>query len=205
MEDEPLRQVYTVPNLITLIRLLMVPLAFSVLITGKHDFLAFALFAIAGASDFIDGQIARRTNQVSELGKLIDPFVDRFLIAAGLIGLYLVGRLPLWVPVVLIARDAILLLGTIPLHHFGVGRIDVLFAGKTTTVFLLVGFSWLIVNIAKIPGLGWTTASWLPGFNAQTVPGGIWFVYAGMLLSLVTFCGYLIIAIRRLRQLRVKD
>ncbi|MCL2881354.1 MAG: CDP-alcohol phosphatidyltransferase family protein [Coriobacteriia bacterium] len=196
------RQVYTVPNLITLIRFLMVPLAFSVLIGGGHDILAFVLFAVAGASDFLDGQIARRTNQVSELGKLIDPFVDRFLIAAGLIGLYIVGRIPLWILVVLIARDLILLVGTIPLHYFGVGRIDVLFAGKTTTVFLLAGFSWLIANIIKIPGLGLTHSAAFPGFNFQTVPAGIWLVYTGTALSLVTFVCYLVIAVRRLRLAR---
>lgn len=200
--DDLMRQVYTVPNLITLIRFLMVPLAFSVLIGGGHDILAFVLFAVAGASDFLDGQIARRTNQVSELGKLIDPFVDRFLIAAGLLGLYIVGRLPLWILVVLIARDLILLVGTIPLHYFGVERIDVLFAGKTTTVFLLAGFSWLIANIIKIPGLGLTHSLALPGFNFQTVPAGIWLVYAGTALSLVTFVCYLVIALRRLKRAR---
>ena len=203
--DEPTssdsRQIYTVPNLITLIRLMMVPLAFSVLIGGKHDLLAFALFATAGASDFLDGQIARRTNQVSELGKLIDPFVDRFLIAAGLIGLYFVGRLPLWILVLLILRDVILLLGTIPLHHFGAKRIDVLFIGKATTVFLLVGFAWLIANVFKIPGLGWTRSSAFPGFNTAMVPAGIWFVYAGLILSLITFCCYIVIAVRRLHHL----
>ncbi|MCL2332174.1 MAG: CDP-alcohol phosphatidyltransferase family protein [Actinomycetia bacterium] len=198
--DDLLRQIYTVPNLITFVRLMMVPLAFSVLIGGKHDILAFVLFAAAGASDFIDGQIARRTNQVSELGKLIDPFVDRFLIAAGLIGLYIVGRLPLWILVVLIARDAILLLGTIPLHRYGVGRIDVLFVGKATTVFLLAGFSWLIANVMKIPGLAWTQSPAFPGFNTQAAPAGIWLVYSGMALSLITFICYVIIAVRRLRQ-----
>ena len=200
--DELLRQVYTVPNVITLIRLIMVPLAFSVLIGGKHDVLAFVLFAVAGASDFLDGQIARRTNQVSELGKLIDPFVDRFLIAAGLIGLYIVGRVPLWLLVVLIARDVILLLGTIPLHHFGVGRVDVLFAGKTTTVFLLCGFSWLIANILKVSGLGWTHSPAFPGFNTQVVPFGIWLVYIGTALSLITFVCYIVIALKRLRHVR---
>ncbi|MCL2654278.1 MAG: CDP-alcohol phosphatidyltransferase family protein [Coriobacteriia bacterium] len=200
--DDLLRQVYTVPNLITLIRFMMVPLAFSVLIGGAHDILAFVLFAVAGASDFLDGQIARRTNQVSELGKLIDPFVDRFLIAAGLIGLYIVGRLPLWILVILIARDLILLLGTIPLHHFGIGRIDVLFAGKTTTVFLLAGFSWLIANIMKIPGLGLTRSPALPGFNAQVVPAGIWLVYIGTALSIITFACYIVIALKLLRRAR---
>jgi len=199
---ELLSQAYTVPNLITFIRLMMVPIAFFVLIGGKHNILACVLFAVAGASDFLDGQIARRTNQVSELGKLIDPFVDRFLIAAGLIGLYIVGRVPLWILVVLIARDVILVLGTIPLNRLGVGRIDVLFVGKTTTVFLLFGFSWLIANILKVPGLGLTRSLAFPGFNTQLVPFGIWLVYIGLTLSLITFICYLAIAIRRLRRTR---
>jgi len=200
--EDLLRQIYTIPNLITLIRLMMVPLAFSVLIGGKHDILAFVLFAVAGASDFVDGQIARRTNQVSEVGKLIDPFVDRFLIAAGLIGLYIVGRLPLWILVVLIARDAVLLLGTIPLHHYKISRIDVLYLGKMTTVFLLTGFSWLIANIIKIPGLGLVQSAAFPGFSAQPVAAGIWFVYLGMIFSLITFFCYVVIALKRLKQTR---
>ena len=200
--EEVSRQIYTIPNLITLIRLMMVPLAFSVLIAGKHNILAFVLFAVAGASDFVDGQIARRTHQVTELGKLIDPFVDRFLIAAGLIGLYIVGRLPLWILIVLIARDVILLLGTIPLHHYHIGRIDVLYIGKVTTVFLLVGFSWLIANVIKLPGLGVTSSPAFPGFSAAPVAFGIWFVYAGLILSLITFFAYLFIASQRLKQIR---
>ncbi len=197
--DDPLRQIYTVPNVITLIRLLLVPIAFSILVQGGQDILAFILFAVAGFSDFIDGQIARRTNQVSELGKLIDPFVDRFLIAAGLIGLYVVGRMPLWILIVLIARDLILLLGSVPLQRLGIGRIDVIYIGKVTTVLLLVGFSWLIANIVKVPGLGLTTSTLLPGFNQGNVVLGIWLVYAGLVLSIITFVCYIAIALKRLK------
>jgi cardiolipin synthase len=87
----------------------LVPLFFTVMINGTNDTLAFLLFAFAASTDWIDGQIARRTGTVTEIGKAIDPLVDRLLIASGVLGLYIEGRLPLWIVFVLLARDFYLL------------------------------------------------------------------------------------------------
>lgn len=195
IQDHP-EQIYTVANVITVVRLLLVPFAFSVLVSRDNDTLAFVLFALAGASDFVDGQIARRTHTVTEIGKIIDPLVDRFLIAAGVVGLYAVHRLPLWVLVVLIGRDVFLLSGMARLRKLGVHRVDVLFIGKLTTILLLFGFSGLILNWPVQPGLSMTSLSAFPGFTSAPVSVWIWFVYGGLLCSVVTAISYVVVAWR---------
>lgn len=189
-------QIYTVANVITMIRLLLVPFAFSVLVSGNNDLLAFLLFAGAAASDFLDGQIARRTHTITEIGAIIDPLVDRFLIAAGLIGLYAVERLPLWIVGLLVARDLWLLYGSARIKVLNLPRIEVLFIGKVTTAVLLAGFSGLILNAPVIKGIPLTTYAWLPGFNGQPVSIWIFIVYIGMVLSLVTMFQYMAVAYR---------
>ena len=183
--------VYTVANIITVLRLVLVPIFFAVLITGTNDVVAFALFALAASTDWLDGQIARRTGTVTQIGKAIDPLVDRLLIAAGVLGVYIEGRLPLWVVVVLLARDAYLLYGAWRLEAYHV-RLPVTFLGKATTFTLLTGFSIMI--------LGWPVL---------TIGGGEWYagtliVYVGVALSLTTAVQYTLIARRISRDLRTQ-
>ena len=83
------------------------------------------LFAIAASTDWLDGQIARRTGTVTALGKAIDPLVDRLLIAAGVFGLWLVDRLPGWIVFVLMARDVYLGYGAWRLEQFYRRRLPV--------------------------------------------------------------------------------
>ena len=93
--EEVSNRIFTVPNLISAIRLCLVPV-FLILLLNGYDLAAAFLFALAAGTDWIDGQIARRTNQVSKLGQLLDPAVDRILMIVGVAGLFIVGRLPLW-------------------------------------------------------------------------------------------------------------
>ncbi|MDR1775633.1 MAG: CDP-alcohol phosphatidyltransferase family protein [Actinomycetes bacterium] len=192
-------QIITAANVITVLRLILVPLAFSVLVNRGHDLLAFALFAVAGLSDGLDGMIARRTNTVTQLGQAIDPLVDRFLIAAGVIGLYVVGRVPTWILVVLIARDCVLLIGLAVLRKVRADSVHVLFIGKATTVAVLVGFAGLIANVPHADGLGLITSGVLPGFSTGSYCVWIWFVYLGLVLSLMTMCAYFVMGIRAIR------
>ena len=97
-------RIFTVPNVISAVRLCLVPV-FLVLLFEGHDLAATFLFALAAGTDWIDGQIARRTNAVSRLGQLLDPAVDRILMIAGVSGLFLTGRLPLWIILVVLAID----------------------------------------------------------------------------------------------------
>lgn len=196
--NEVSSMVFTVPNLISLIRLCLVPI-FLVLLFQGYDLMATFLFALAAGTDWIDGQIARRTNTVSKLGQLLDPTVDRVLMASGVIGLFIVGRLPLWIILVVLIRDLFLLGGGAYLLQRYRIRISVIFPGKVATTLLFVGFAGLLLNWPLLPGLGMTDLSWLPGFSAQAYSWGIWFVYIGLTLALATTVYYVIAALMKLR------
>jgi cardiolipin synthase len=178
--------VYSVANMITIVRLMMVPFFFTVLVirNGRYGILAFVLFVVASSTDFLDGMIARRTGTVTQVGKVIDPLVDRALIASGVVGLYVLDRIPLWIVLVLLGRDLYLLYGAWVLerHH---RRMPVMFIGKVTTAVLLTAFSALILGPAlRLPG----------GITALDI--GTVLLYAGLVLSLTTAVLYTISAWR---------
>ncbi|CVH79983.1 CDP-diacylglycerol--glycerol-3-phosphate 3-phosphatidyltransferase [Coriobacteriaceae bacterium CHKCI002] len=194
-------RIFTVPNVISAVRLCLVPV-FLVLLFEGHDLAATFLFALAAGTDWIDGQIARRTNAVSRLGQLLDPAVDRILMIAGVSGLFLTGRLPLWIILVVLARDLLLLAGgAFALKRYRV-RVAVVFPGKVATTLLFVGFAGLLLNWPLVPGLGVVDASWLPGLNGQTCSWSIWFVYAGLALALATTVYYVGAGLSRIRAAR---
>jgi cardiolipin synthase len=172
--------IYTVANIITVLRLLLIPFFFSALLSDApdSDTLAFILFAVAASTDWLDGYIARATGTVTALGRVIDPLVDRLLIASGVLGLYMVGRLPLWMVAALVLRDVYLLWGSWQLekHHL---RLAVTRLGKTTTMVLLAGFASLVWGhpVITLPVLG-------------EAPLGLALVYVGLAMSLTTALDY---------------
>lgn len=191
-------EIFTAANVVSLVRLCLVPVYLWLLLSG-FNIAATLVFAAAAASDFIDGQLARRTHTVSRLGQILDPAVDRILMITGVLGVFLVGRIPLWVIAVVVLRDAYLLIGGgILLSRFRI-RIPVVYPGKFATTFLFIGFAGLLLNWPLIPGLGWCNVSWLPGFNFDQTSWGIWFIYAGLLLSLGVTVYYSIAAARALK------
>ena len=197
--EEVTDRILTIPNVISVIRLCLVPLYLWLLLSG-HDLAAALTFALAAGTDFLDGQIARRTHCVSKLGQLLDPTVDRVLMVTGVLGVFLVGRLPLWIILVVIARDALLLVGgSWLLFRRGI-RVPVVYAGKVATTLLFTGFAGLVLNWPLVGGLGVCDAAWLPGFTAEPVSWGIWLVYAGLILAIGTTAYYLWAAARALRE-----
>ena len=104
--------VFSLANFVTILRLVLIPFFYWALVYGGNDDLAFGLFVLAASTDWLDGFIARRTGTVTRIGKIIDPLVDRLLIAASLVGLYSVGRVSLWLLVLLIGRAVYLLYGS---------------------------------------------------------------------------------------------
>lgn len=139
--DEPgLDRIVTLPNAITLVRLLCVPL-FAWLALGDHDQIAAAaLLGSLGATDWIDGYLARRLHQVSTLGKVIDPLADRVLIATGVIVVIVIGGVPLWFGLATLAREAIVSIMVLILAALGAKRIDVIFVGKAGTFALMFAY-----------------------------------------------------------------
>lgn len=155
----------TLPNMLSTLRLLLVPVFFIQIINGQ-DAAAVLVMAIASATDYLDGYFARKLNQVTRLGQLLDPAADRLYILAALIGLVLVGYVPLWFAALLILRD--LMLGaTLPLlSSRGFGPLAVHRLGKAGTFALLYAFPLLLVARALVQveyfiiPLAWAFASW---------------------------------------------
>jgi cardiolipin synthase len=182
----------------------MAPVALAVLLSG-HDVLATILFAITAATDFLDGQIARRTHTVSKVGQLLDPAVDRLLMICAVVGLLIVGRLPLWIVIVVLLRDAFLIVGGAWLLRTYEIRVPVIYAGKFATTFLFIGLAGLMLNMPLVPGLGLCDFAWLPGFNSVSSSWGIWFVYIGLCLALATTVYYVVVAYGKLKKARANE
>ena len=132
----------TIPNVLSLLRLASVPVFLWLFLTDREN-AAVILYAIGAWTDFFDGVIARRFDQVSELGKLLDPLADRVFIIALAVALVARDVLPLALAIAIIGRD-VLLLSLFPLlERRKVERLSVNFVGKTATASLLVGLTWL--------------------------------------------------------------
>jgi cardiolipin synthase (CMP-forming) len=158
-------RVATLPNALSLLRLVLVPV-FAVLILRRHDGWALTVLAVSGISDYLDGSLARRWGQVSRVGQLLDPFADRLYILSTLLGLAYRGVLPWWLAAALVARDA-LLTATIPvLARHGYGPLPVHVLGKAATFNLLAAFPLLL--LAEVGGpagavarpIAWAFAWW---------------------------------------------
>lgn len=164
-EDSIWSQLRTIPNLLSLLRLALVPVFLWLLLIGFSGF-AFLILVMASITDYLDGYFARRLNQVTRLGALLDPAADRLYIFATLIGLAITQSIPAWLPVVVIARDAILAL-TIPLlANRGYGPLPVHFLGKAGTFALLYAFPlllladwWQAAEFVILP-IAWAFALW---------------------------------------------
>lgn len=135
----------TIPNALTLLRALGIPVFLWALFAGNQDFLAIVILVLAGATDYLDGKLARALNQYSRLGELLDPLVDRLYIAAVLIGLTIRGVIPLWLLTLLILRDLILATTLPGLYRIGKGPLPVTFLGKAATLNLLYAFPLLLL------------------------------------------------------------
>lgn len=157
---EPSNRVLTLPNLISALRLALVPV-FALLIVGGHDLWALLVLAVSGASDWADGMLARRLGQVTRVGQMLDPAADRLFILVTLIGLTWRGVTPLWFTVVVLSRDVILACLLPLLTRHGFGPLPVSMVGKAATFSLLYAFPLLL--LAEAPGvLGWlgSVAGW---------------------------------------------
>jgi cardiolipin synthase len=130
-------RVWTIPNLISLARLACAPLVWWLLFGADEPWPAVILLAVLGASDWIDGWIARRFHQGSELGKILDPVADRVLLLAGVLALLIDDRVPMWYGILILAREVIVAAMTLMLAAAGARRIDVLWVGKAGTLAVM--------------------------------------------------------------------
>jgi cardiolipin synthase len=139
-EDEDDAGWFTWPNAITLVRLALLPVFFWLLFSTNHRAVAAWLLAALGATDWIDGFVARRLHQVSNVGKILDPTADRLLVIGGLLAVAAANGVPWWFALATLARELIVSILTLVLAALGAARINVLRWGKVSTFALMTSF-----------------------------------------------------------------
>lgn len=163
--NEVSSRILTVPNLLSFVRLGLVPVFLYFIIVG-HDALALATLVVSSITDYLDGYLARRFNQVTRLGQLLDPAADRLFIFATLIGLAIRGIIPWWLVAVIVGRDVVLLVLGVILANFGYGPLPVHHLGKVATFALFYAFPILMIGQAfpvtawLTDPIGWAFALW---------------------------------------------
>jgi cardiolipin synthase len=167
-DDELVRtnRVLTIPNIISIVRLAGVPLFLWLVLGPEADGLALAVLMLSGITDYLDGYLARKLNQASKLGEILDPVADRLYILAVVIGLAWRDIIPWWLAILLPARD-LFLWGLVPfLRTRGYSALPVHFLGKAATANLLYAFPLLLLGdgegaLATLADVfGWAFAIW---------------------------------------------
>ena len=159
------QQFFTVPNLLSALRLALVPV-FLVLLLEEQNLWAIIVLAISSVTDYLDGYFARKFNQVTRLGQLLDPAADRLYIFSTLVALSITGVIPAWLAAVIIGRDFVLLIAYTVLATHGYGPLPVHYLGKAGTFALLYAFPllliadlWVAAAFIVLP-LAWAFALW---------------------------------------------
>ena len=169
----------TIPNLITLFRIILTPLFIIFLIQGNYR-KALVVFVLAGVSDLADGLIARTWQQKSRLGSYLDPLADKILMAASFVTLSIYHQIPSWLTVVVLSRDVVLAVGVV---IFRLADIPLVvrpsLAGKWTTTFQLITVGFVLLSkIVTIPPLLLLGLFWVTG--ALTAISGMQYFYSGI-------------------------
>ncbi|KIQ19068.1 CDP-diacylglycerol--glycerol-3-phosphate 3-phosphatidyltransferase [Rhodococcus sp. MEB064] len=162
-------RIVTVPNALSLVRLIGVPVFLWLLLVEHAYGWALVLLLVSGATDWLDGKLARLLDQSSALGALLDPFVDRLYVVTTLVGFVIAGILPWWVALVLIGRDAILAATLLLYRRRGLAPPEVIYLGKAATFVLMSALPFLLAarvdwsgaDIIEVPALAllvWGTA-----------------------------------------------
>jgi cardiolipin synthase len=191
-EPTPGDQVWTIPNALSLLRLLGVPLFLWLILQpvfhGPHyDGWAILLLAVSGATDYLDGKIARAFGQVSRIGQLLDPAADRLYILATLVGLAARHIIPVWLVVILVGRDLLMAIPLAVLKRHGFGPPPVHFLGKAATFNLLYAFPLLLLGdgtgrLHDVAGeIGWAFAIW--GTALYYLAAGLYVVQVRRLIA----------------------
>jgi len=150
-------RILTIPNILSFLRILGVPLFLWLVLVPEADGWAVVLLMVSGITDWLDGTIARATGQISRLGQLLDPIADRLYIAATLVGLAIRAIIPWWLVALLLGRDLVLAVVLALLKRRGITGLPVHFLGKAATFCLLIGFPLLLLGAAAT-GTGITVA-----------------------------------------------
>lgn len=181
-------RILTVPNIITLVRLGLLPVFVYLLFGPDEPAAAAALLAGLGATDWVDGYIARHYHQVSTLGKVLDPVADRLLFFVGITAILVYGAIPLWVALMILVRELVVAITTVVIAVLGAKRIDVTWFGKAGTFCLMFAVPLFLASssdLAQADAFGFL--AWV-------------FVIPGLVFSYVSWAMYVPLALRALRE-----
>jgi cardiolipin synthase len=181
-------RVLTIPNVISLVRLACIPLFLWLLFAQDDRATAAYLLALLGATDWVDGYIARHFNQVSTLGKILDPTADRLLLAVGVVAILIDGSVPPVVGWLTIIREVAVAIVAIVLAALGARRIDVTWFGKAGTFGMMVAYPLFLVSNS---GVTWADTAEVLAWVAA-VPG--------LVFGYISAVGYVPLGIRALRE-----
>lgn len=168
-------RVWTLPNLLSMLRLAGVPLVLWLILGPQADGLAVLVLAVGGFTDWLDGYLARAWHQTSRLGQMLDPIADRLYIVAVLIGLALREIIPWWLVAIVVARDVMIACLVPLLKTRGFSSLPVHFVGKAGTLSLLYAFPLVLLGSGED---GWLQLAWVLGW-AFAIWGTALYWYAG--------------------------
>ena len=139
---------FTVPNLISILRLAAVPVFVWLLIGENRPLAAAVLLGILGATDWVDGWIARRFNQVSELGKVLDPTADRIMFLVAVFTMIIDESVALWFGILTLVREGVVAIAALILGALGARALKVTWVGKTSSFGLMFAFPLFLLSTA---------------------------------------------------------
>jgi cardiolipin synthase len=140
--------VVTIPNLISILRLCAVPIFVILLINNDDPLSAAILLSILGATDWVDGWVARRFNQISELGKILDPTADRVMFLVAVFSMLIDGSVPVWFGVLTLIREGVVAVAALILGGLGARALTVTWVGKTSSFGLMFAFPLFLFSTA---------------------------------------------------------
>ncbi len=172
-------RVLTVPNVLSVLRLLGVPLFLWLLLIERADGWAFALLVASGVTDFLDGKLARLLEQSSRLGALLDPFVDRLFLVTTLVAFVIRGLIPWWVAALLVGRDLVLTATLSVYKRRDLPAPEVIYLGKAATFALMSALPWLLAG-----QMDWAAAGFGRAFGgALLIWGTAVYLWTGVLYT----------------------
>ena len=168
---------WTIPNAFTLLRLLLLPVFLYVLFGLENRAAAALLLGALGATDWVDGYLARRLGQVSEFGKVFDPTVDRLMFVVAIVAIIIDGSIPLWFAAAVLLREVLVgLMMAIATVIYKMPRIDVTYLGKLATFLLMFAVPGFLMGSSDIASADWfEAAAWILG-----IPGLILSYWTGI-------------------------
>jgi cardiolipin synthase (CMP-forming) len=175
-------RVWTLPNVLSFLRLAGVPLVLWLILGPQADGLAVLVLALGGLTDWLDGHLARAWHQTSRIGQMLDPIADRLYILAVLIGLALREIVPWWLAVIIVGRDVFVVVLVPILKTRGYSSLPVHFLGKAATFCLLYAFPLVLLGSGQ---QGWLQLTWVLGWSFA-IWGTALYWYAGGLYLLQT-------------------